>query len=1156
MDQRFSAWSSGITGPFNQAAGKTLTCHSSRTTQTRPSPARWLFCFLLCCTVFAATAVHAQQSTGSINGVVHDSSGAVLPGASVRLINLSTTVSHSAITNQAGFYAITDVLPGAYSLTVDHSGFKTETQTGIIVEVNQTATFNFVLGVGNQTQTVNVEANAVQLESSTAELGTVIPTVDVTDLPLNGRNFTDLLTLTPGASPANTSQTSFGGQANPVGVFSFPSMNGQPNRSNYFMLDGISDNEWEFSTFAFAPIIDDILEFKVQSHNDQAEYGDVLGGVVNVVTKSGTANLHGTLWEFMRNSAFDADNPLTFTKTPLHQNQYGLNLGGPVLIPHLYDGRKHLFFFGSFEAYRQSTAGTAYIFTPTAQERMGDFSALSTQLYDPFSTTPDPAHPGQFTRTPFTGNIIPANRLDPGMVKYAQLLWPLPNTNSPAGNLLDRTPSLWHQNEWNARMDETLNNSNSMWFRYSSMNQPSTSSAGFPGYVGALDVNAKNYGFNYLHTFSPTATLNAQFGHDRILFNYQSVFTEGTPQSIDNQVGFSPAYSCGYKAFGYSDDCGVPGVSPTGYINGGSSVSDNNPLTDDYQWNADFSKIVGRHLVQTGFIFQRSSEINYSFQEAAGFTPSQTSNPEIPGTGDSMASALLGVPDNAYRSTGVTPANGLKDAAAYVQDQWKITGKFTVNAGLRYAVTFWPIIGTDVRNTDAVGGMDYENGTYILQKSVGSCATLNAAPCIPGGALPAHVVVSSDKHVYQNAYDNWQPRLGFSWQVTRRDVIRGAGGLFFDQWAGVEQHILSLNGGWPNIGAFNRTDLNTLNEVPNTSAENPIGQGSAFLPAANPYQQAGYYKDPYGKNPYSLQYNAGIQHLVNSKTTFETDYVGSVSHRLYVGGNYNVALTPGPGNPVDRQPFPYLTVANYDRSVGYANYNALQAKLMHAPVSGLSYLVSYTWSKTMNVGCDGILGIEGCSIQNPYDLANDYSVAGIDLPQILSVSATYDLPIGTGKTVNVPNKVVNAVVGNWQVNGIYSYTSGLPFNLNVDSDVANTGNPGADRLDKIGDPHLAHPTRNEWFNTSAYTTPAPYTFGNEGRNDLREDPYQDLDASIFKNFAISERAKLQFRIEAFNSLNHITYGEPGNVIDTPNFGAVGSMRSTERQVQLSVKGYF
>ena len=924
----------------------------------------------------------------------------MVPGATVILTNVDTSVSRTETTNGVGVYIINDIQPGSYALKVDHAGFESIVRTGINVEVNQTVRFDFALRVGSQTQTVNVQSSVVQLEASTAELGTVIATKAVNDLPLNGRNFTALLTLTPGASPANTTQTSFGGEASPLGVYSFPAMNGQGNRSNYFMLDGIDDNEFEFSTFALAPTLDDIEEFKVQSHNDEAEYGDVLGGVVNVVTKSGTNQLHGTLWEFLRTSGFDADDPLTFTKTPLHQNQYGLNLGGPVILPHLYDGRSKTFFYGSYEAFRVNTAAATYIFTPTAAERTGDFSALTTQLYNPFTIRPDPAHPGNETATRFPGNNI-SSELDPAIVTYANLLWPLPNISSPLGNLIDRTPATLHQNEWTARFDETLNNSNSMWFRYSSMNQPSSSSGGFPGYPAALQVKATNYGFNYLHVFNPTTTLDAQFGRDLIANLSSARFLAASASSINSQVGFAANFGCGFVAEGLTTDCLTPSVDPSGYINGGSTISYHNPLTDMYQWNADFAKVLGHHLFQIGFLFQRNTFFLESGNNSVGFDAPQTSNPEIPGTGNALASAFIGVPESSLKTSGLEPIHGLKSTAVYAQDQWKALPNLTFNVGVRYALTAWPIYGLNANLSDVVGTIDFNNGTYILQTSVGSCAQLGVPPCIPGGlASQTNVVISPNGHLWQNADDNVQPRLGFALQTShsgrhpwRRGIVLRPMGRRFTAQSG--------DGGSVACGRVHsaiRIRIR-LRPSPTVTATNPLA-GVTTFPAATPFTQQKNYREPNGRDPAALQWNLGIQHLVTSKTNFEIDYVGSYSKRLVVGGEYNVALTPGPGNPVLRQPFPKITYSHYDRYVGLGNYNALQAKLTRSPAHGLGYILSYTWSKAMDTGCDGIQNVEGCSVENPYDLQQDHSVAGYDLPNIISVAVSYELPIGKGKYVN------------------------------------------------------------------------------------------------------------------------------------------------------------
>ena len=611
--------------------------------------------------------VHAQQSTGSVNGSVHDATGAVIPQAAITLTNTATSAVRTITSNQSGIYVFSNVQPGIYSLTASKEGFQKIDETGIIVQVNQTLTLDFSLAVGAQSQTVTVEATTAQLEASTAELGTVISHQAVADLPLNGRQFTQLLTLTPGASRANTSQNASGGQATALGAVYFPAMHGQSNRSNYFMLDGINDNEDVFSSFAVSPTVDDIQEFKVQSHNDQAQYGGVTGGIINVVTKSGSNDLHGAIWEFNRNSVFGASNPITFTKLPLSQNQYGGNLGGPVIIPHLYHGRDKTFFFGSYEAFRRTTnAASQLLLTATPAELKGDFSAVSAQLYDPFTTRPDPVHPGNYIRTPFPGNQIPVSRFDPVMLKYANLLLPAPTPglNSAQGNLLVSTPVDQHQNQYSARLDEVLNRTNSMSFRYTAMSQPSTSSS-IPGLLSQRLVTANNYAFNYLHTFNATTTLDLQFGHNFLGNNVFRHYTEGTSTSLLGQLAFDHNFACGYASYGASLDCLVPAVSITGYASGGEGLSNNTPLTSDYQWNADFSKVLGKHLIQVGGILQRDAFSLVSLGASVAFTSSQTAYPSpanLPNpnaaTGNAYASFLLGVPDSSSKRATVASIYG------------------------------------------------------------------------------------------------------------------------------------------------------------------------------------------------------------------------------------------------------------------------------------------------------------------------------------------------------------------------------------------------------------------------------------------------------------------------------------------------------------------
>src|SRR4051812_801477 len=369
-------------------------------------------------------AATAQQATAAINGVVKDQTGAAIPNARVDLTNVNTAVVRTTSTNNDGFYAFPSITPGAYTLKASATGFSTVTQAETTLQVNQTATFDFQLQVGTTQQNVTVTASEVALETATSELGTVVSTQEVTDLPLNGRNFTQLLTITAGVANINRDQSAGGGggwNGHSLGSFSFPAVNGARNRSNYFMLDGENDLNTIQGMYNYSPIVDAIQEFKTQGHNDLAEYGGVAGGIVSVVTKSGTNQYHGSVWEFLRNDAMDARGYFESSLPPLRQNQYGASVGGPVSIPKLYSGKNRTFFYAAWEGYRFSSASTTGVLVPTDAERNGDFSALSVPIYDPATTTLDPAT-GSYTRSVFPGNIIPSNRIDPISAAYQSLV--------------------------------------------------------------------------------------------------------------------------------------------------------------------------------------------------------------------------------------------------------------------------------------------------------------------------------------------------------------------------------------------------------------------------------------------------------------------------------------------------------------------------------------------------------------------------------------------------------------------------------------------------------------------------------------------------------------------------------------------------------------
>lgn len=383
---------------------------------SRQNVAGSAFLLLLGAGMVVPPSAYSQQSSATINGTVKDSSGAVVEGATITLTNVDTAVSRSSASNSAGDYVFIDILPASYSMKISKPGFSSVTQRQITLNVNQTATYDFTLTVGATQQSVTVEAAAVAIEASTSELGTVINEQAVKDLPLNGRNFTQLLTLTPGASPVSVAQNSGGGggfAGNAVGSFSFPALNGQRNRSNIFLMDGVIDLGSFIGNYNISPIIDVVQEFKVQSHNDLSEFGQAPGGIVNVATKSGTNSYHASVWEFLRNEKFDARNFFVDKRNPLRQNQFGVAGGGPVWIPKLYNGKNRTFFYGGYEGYRQSRASQNTGLAPTAAELNGDFSGISNKIYNPA------------TGALFLNNQIPSNLLNPIALAYAKVNFPL-----------------------------------------------------------------------------------------------------------------------------------------------------------------------------------------------------------------------------------------------------------------------------------------------------------------------------------------------------------------------------------------------------------------------------------------------------------------------------------------------------------------------------------------------------------------------------------------------------------------------------------------------------------------------------------------------------------------------------------------------------------
>src|SRR5215467_1212764 len=651
---------SSVTPPYDEADGAMTRRAEVRISVMRLRGLALYGLYLLglsSCVVAITPCGFSQSTSATVNGTVTDQSGAVVSGAQIVLANIATGVWHTAPTGSAGVYSLSNIPPGKYSARISKDGFATQERTDLNLQVNQTATLDFTLNIGPRSETATVVAHLSAVDSTTTELGTVVTTEFVANLPLNGRNFTQLLALMPGVSPISVAQNGTGGGGFgglPIGAFSFPSVNGQRNRSNMFLLDGANDLAF-LGNYNYAPIIDDIQEFKVQSNNDLAEFGGVTGGIVNVVTKSGTNSLHGSAWEFIRNEHLDARNFFLPVRNPLRQNQFGVAAGGPVLMPRLYDGRNRTFFFFAYEGFRQSQSAQNIVRAPTPAQLSGDFSALlaqGIQIYNPFSTRPDPDNPGQFVRDAFTNNRIPSQFLSPAAALYAGTLFPLASTPTSGGNLYDTTPAHLRQDSYTGRMDHRFGSHDSLFARISYLNEDSQATAGYPGALTQVPIDGWNVSLHESHTFGPDSILDFQFGRNLGYDTLQNVFPKAAPDFLASLIsaGFSPAFISGFPSGSGSV---IPIIGINGYVSTTGYDSQAEQLANTYEFGVHFTKGFGRHSIKTGYSYSRQN-FDKSPLYAAGeaFSAFQTSDLENPtgrsgkGTGDALASFLLGVPNS------------------------------------------------------------------------------------------------------------------------------------------------------------------------------------------------------------------------------------------------------------------------------------------------------------------------------------------------------------------------------------------------------------------------------------------------------------------------------------------------------------------------------
>jgi hypothetical protein len=1122
----------------------------------------------------------AQQATANVNGVVKDPTGAAIANAQIELTNVNTGVVRKTSTTTEGIYNFPSVVPGLYSMKASAAGFTAVSQPPVTLQVGQTAAFDFQLTVGSATSTVTVTAAAPALEFSTSELGTVVSPAQMNDLPLNGRNFTELLTILPGVANLNTDQNSGGGggwNGASIGQFSFPAVNGARNRSNMFILDGSLDLNTLSGTYNYSPIVDAIQEFKSQGHNDLAEYGGAAGATVSVVTKSGTNQYHGALWEFLRNQVMDSTGYFNAKLPPLRQNQYGASVGGPLSIPKLYNGKNRTFFFAAWEAFKFRSASETGTLGPTADMRAGDFSALGVTLYDPATTT---FNGTTYSRQTFTQeynegpgntalcgghiNCIPANRIN-AISKLYESIIPLSSPTTVNGsNLFFPGRSTADQYSGTLRVDQNFGNNNQIMFRYSQHDLFKTNPSGTIG-SAFVHVPGHNYIGHWTHTFSPTAFSDVYFGRN-YGYTYTGTAHVGQDANFLSQLktlGMSPYFMT------LNDTVYAPQYTADGYVGLSGSQLQASGLGDDWQFGGSFTKILGRHTIKAGADFVTNdftspiaySNIGYTSVQTAGVGADQGVG------GNSWASLLLGVPASAgYRNIHEVAGGGWINGI-FVQDQFKATSRLTINLGFRNDMVFTPIYGSGTGGNYYTGNANPVTGQYILNALPPACSATQGAPCIPvgnytasgtpaPGGLPAHAVVSPSLRVIKNSLFNWAPRLGLAYRLNDKTVIRAAYSRFYDEWAAITQLSQNFGGNWPAVATIQNNGLN-LN-IPTATNADPLqlGGGGAVVYPINDFSQVSQWMvDPNFQTPVFDQWNAGIQRQLPANITLDANYVGSNGRHEDWGPVMNVPQ-PGPGNVQARRPYPYMLQQWFDQSVGNSRYNAMQVTVTERPTHGINFMAAYTLSQSNADGCN--LGAS-CESSNPYNKKGDYATSDLNQKNVFSVAFTAHSPYDQS-----PNKLLATVAGGWAVNGIVQVSSGQPFTVTTGTDAENVGCCNQQRANVSG--NTSGPkTRAQWFNTAAFTIPAAYTYGNERPNSMVSQHWNNVDMSLFREFHIGlgEEKYFEFRAESFNLFNNVVFGVPHNSVNAgldsagkPIFGSITSQRNVPRELQMSLKFYY
>lgn len=1190
-------------------------------TNTRRAFSLWLL-FMLAGLLLPGTAI-AQVDMGSISGTIRDTSGAVLPGVNVTLSNVDTGVTSSTKTGSEGQYSFSPIKIGHYSVSATAPGFRTVHQNNVTVDVQQKVEVNLSLPVGQATETIVVDAAPPLLQTLDASVGQVIEQKTINDLPLNGRNFTFLAQLSAGVTQGQQDSRGLGDSG------SFAANGLRPAQNNY-LLDGIDNNSnlvdfLNGTGYSVKPPVDAIQEFKVETNNYSAELGRSAGAVLNATIKSGTNQFHGTAWEFLRNDAFDAKNYFEngVKKGEYRQNQFGASLGGPIR-------RDKTFFFMDYEGTRIRQAIPYVSTVPTALERSTGYTNLSEllsqggsltdnlgrsfalgQVFDPSTTRPvtagtvDPvtgltATSTGFVREPFTNNMLPANRLDQNAINLLNL-FPAPNNSGLFNNFVSNPVLSNNTDQFDVRVDQNFSSKDSIFGRVTYVDNPEFIPGPFGGIAdggsfstGNQMVKSVNSALSETHAFSGTLVNEARLGYNHLSSSRDQ--PNASKSGIPGQFGIQ----------------GVPQESSNGglgsiFLTGLNTLGSNQflpsiELSTTSQFTDNLTKTAGRQTLKLGFQWQRlgfsilqppSGRGTWSFSGVYTEIPTTTGGntglaqmllSPIPGTVAGAADFVGGADDVTFSNFARTSQKH-EYYAGYFQDDIKVSQKLTVNLGLRYEY-FGQLIEKYGNQSNFLPSASGDSTFLLTQKRCNSSFSADFLAALATDHIDK--ACSGQPGLGESQKTNFSPRVGFAYQLTPKLVLRGGYGMFY---GGFENSVVETYVDFP--FQFTLDYPNLVPNAPITFANGSIATLETGLTGislnSNQVEPGGVSftgEDYHMKTPNTQGYNLTAQYEITQNDSLQVGYVGNTVHHLgvYLNPNTPREILPPGLNSFAYSPYPDFSNITYTNFAGDSHYNALQMNYERRFNRGLTALANFTYANCLTNAVDVLNATAINQFRAPFlpgfGIHRDFGLCDFDVQKVVHFSGGYQLPFGTGRAhLAKAGKVVNAFAGGWNTNWILTLQDGQPGT--VPCAITTTSGFGCFAYKVAGqNPYAGPHDVNQWLNPAAFTSPpvattigqTDYSPLGGGPSQFRGPGFHRLDFSLFKEFQLSERFRLEFRSEFFNLTNHPNFSNPGfsgngvvaapgslNYLDTTNFGKITSTRdgqNDQREIQFALKLYY